>query len=114
MHAWQEAMGIVPPRKNLVMLKMYCVVYCVVHASSSTARLVVSGIGMCSVSWNNPMIEHGCLADIMEHVIQRNAALGYTEPTTAQLAAAAKVSIQEMRGALATAKSLSQVCPIAT
>jgi hypothetical protein len=114
MHAWQEAIGILPPRKNLVMFKIYCVVFCVVHASGSTALSDVSGIGMCSVSRNNPMIEHACLADIMEHVIQRNAALGYTEPTTAQLAAAAKVSIQEMRGALATAKSLSQVWPIAT
>lgn len=48
-------------------------------------------------------------ADIMEYVLQKNASLGYTESTTAQVAAAAKMSIQEMRAALAAAKSLSQV-----
>ena len=45
----------------------------------------------------------------MEHVLESNANLSYTEPTSAQLAAAAKVSIREMRGALAATAALSQV-----
>ena len=50
-------------------------------------------------------------AVILEHTLRSNANLGYTEPTTAQLAAAAKMSLQEMRGALAAAKTLSQARP---
>ena len=50
------------------------------------------------------------VAVILEHTLQSNAQLGYTEPTSAQLAAAAKMSLQEMRGALVAAKALSQVC----
>jgi hypothetical protein len=48
-------------------------------------------------------------AEIMEHVLTSNAELGYSEPTNAQLAAAAKMSIQELRGALAATSALTQV-----
>lgn len=52
---------------------------------------------------------HAAGADILEDALERNAVLGYTEPTTAQLAAAAKTSVVELRRTLAAASALSKV-----
>lgn len=49
-------------------------------------------------------------AEIMEFALKRNAGLGYSaEPTVAQMAAAAKVSVSQVRMLLAALAALSQV-----
>lgn len=48
-------------------------------------------------------------AEIVDHVLHSNAKLQYDEPTTAQLAAATKTSIRELRQALAASAALSQI-----